>query len=60
MKLGTDIHVPHRMNPIDYGDPDSSSSITMRLTFEVWSQLSPQLLDGLSLNLVQIFMTPSG
>ena len=66
--MDADIHGPQRMNPTDLGDrltfsPPAGKSFhlfweisTMRLIFMVLSEMSQQLLDELSWNLLQTFM----
>lgn len=51
MKLHTGIHVPQRVNPLDFGD--FSSTAIMRLTFLRRSEISWQLSDGLPWNLLK-------
>lgn len=43
MKFGTDIHDGQRIIPNNFGDPLTSSSATMSLTFLVLSEMSQQM-----------------
>lgn len=53
MKFCTNIHGPPMMNPNDFDDPfEFYSNATKRFTSLVFSEMSLQLLDGLSRNLL--------